>query len=202
MSFKFVGIPQEFRTYFVVRVYEPELGFVVDNINLMSNLMEHVVDFEEYLLTVSAASINPIELEYPSERQPGNYFPSNDIASIADYANWARGRAEVNQVLRSIFIHRAPVKITFENGWSVYIMIEARSTVHQLIMITDDNGNIVETHVDYGSGNSGGASPGGGGAQYGNVSINITIPSGGGGGTVTMCTAIEGHAAVCQVMHF
>lgn len=191
---------QEFRTFFVMNNYEPELGISIKVAQPLSNLPEHETQFNEYLQAVTSQSFrSPIELEYPTDR-PDSNIPSNDIAAIADYSNWARGQASVNRALQSIFIPRVPVKITFQNGWSVYLMIEARSSVHHLIMITDEDGNVIETHVNYGSGSTGSGS--GGGSSAGSVNAtNVTITtSAGAGRSVRVCVAIDGEAPSCLLM--
>lgn len=161
---------QEFKTYFVVNIYERELGLEFNDVISLSNLPEHTEDLYHYssLFTFSRAPRKPVELEYPLEKQPGNYTPSNYVSALGEYGYWARGELTKGRTLNLPV--RVPVTIKFKNGWTVTLIIDPLGTAHQLVMIRDDNGDIVELGTDFTGGNTSG------GSTFGD-NIIIQIPS-------------------------
>ncbi|MBZ9612093.1 hypothetical protein [Rheinheimera maricola] len=180
---------QEFRTFFVVNIYDPEFGMEINEAHAISNLPKHINDFNEYLDLVAFDRQPRAEDAIKNLIYPSNEIPTADYGFVADVSTWAR-----NQLLqKSIWYNFTDVVVSvyFSSGYTINLILKARSTTFVLISIVDSDGNIIATQLNGMSSNTGNGGGIGDSSSYGQTAGNtITIQLFGGSSerTVRVCT--------------
>uniref|UniRef100_UPI004047AAD5 hypothetical protein n=1 Tax=Rheinheimera sp. TaxID=1869214 RepID=UPI004047AAD5 len=186
---------QQFKSYFVNYINEPELGLTIHNANSLVNLNQHETKFAEYLDAKQSGILSdkPIELFYPKELAKS---PATSSTAMQNYGSWARGQPSVNRALvvkmGNPFVTQKmqQVVIKFDNGHKVVLLVNPLSgSASVFVALLDKDNNLQLVGV---TDNASTGASSGGGTESGNTNGSYRLESftytSGGSKTIRVCT--------------